>query len=219
MNSKLCEYSKSVFINCPFDDDFAPLLEAMLFCVVRSGLSPRLASESLEAGQNRLEKILELIEKCRFSVHDLSRAIAKSANENFRMNMPFELGLDMGRRRAPDPETNDKKFLIFENKPYELKRCLSDLNGVDVEFHREDYQLVIKKLRNFLRVEAERELPGATALEDEYATFQGWMTEKKIYEGHTEQEALELPTQERLDEMRAWMTAGRPDKFQPQLNI
>jgi len=131
------------------------------------------------------------------------------------MNMPFELGLDMGRRRAPDPETRDKKFLIFEKEPYELKRCLSDLNGVDVAFHREDYQLIIKKLRDFLRVEANCNLPGATALEDEYAIFQGWMTEKKIHEGHTEKEALDLPTQERLDEMHSWMAQGRPTEFQP----
>lgn len=211
----MSDYQKSVFINCPFDEEFGPLLEAMLFCIVRSGLIPRLASESLEAGQSRLEKILELIGLCRFSIHDLSRAVSKSANENFRMNMPFELGLDMGRRRAPDPETSDKKFLIFEKEPYELKRCLSDLNGVDVAFHREDYQLIIKKLRDFLRVEANCKLPGPTALEDEYAIFQGWMTEKKIHEGHTEKEALDLPTQERLDEMHSWMAQGRPTEFQP----
>lgn len=186
-----------------------------MFVIVRSGLSPRLASESLEAGENRLDKIIEIIEACRFSVHDLSRAIATEEGESFRMNMPFELGLDMGRRRAPDPDTNDKKFLIFEKEPYELKRCLSDLNGVDVAFHREDYQLIIKKLRDFLRVEADCVLPGATALDDEYATFQGWMTEKKIGEGHTEQEALELPTQERLDEMISWMNAGRPNEYMP----
>ena len=129
------------------------------------------------------------------------------------MNMPFELGLDMGRQRAPVPETSDKKFLIFEREPYELKRCLSDIAGVDVEFHRNDYQLVFKKLRDFLRVEAGRDLPGATALKNEYDTFQGWMTEKKINEGHTEKEALQLPTQERLDEMHKWMELGRPSLY------
>jgi predicted nucleotide-binding protein len=209
----LSDYSVSVFINCPFDKEFEPLLQAMLFCVVRGGLKPRLASESLEAGQSRLEKILSLIESCRYSIHDLSRAISSREGEHFRMNMPFELGLDMGRRRAPDPETSNKKFLIFERNPYELKRCLSDLNGVDVEFHKNDFQLALKKLRDFLRVEANCELPGATQLQDEYDDFQAWMVEKKISEGHTEDEALELPTQERLDEMVIWMDMGRPSVF------
>ncbi len=131
------------------------------------------------------------------------------------MNMPFELGLDMGRRRAPDPETNDKKFLIFEREPYELKRCLSDINGVDVAFHRNDYQLVFKRLREFLRVEAGRDLPMPAKLKIDYDTFQGWMTEKKISEGHAENEALELSTQERLDEMFKWMALGRPAVFAP----
>lgn len=208
------EYENSVFVNCPFDENFAPLLEAMLFCVVRAGLKPRLASESLEAGQNRLEKILEIIGCCKYSIHDLSLAIASEAGEVFRMNMPFELGLDMGRRRAPDPETADKRFIIFENKPYELKRCLSDLAGTDVVFHRGDFRNVIKGLRNFLRVEAGRALPGATTLENEYYDFQGWMIEKKINEGHTEDEAKDLPTQERLDEMGVWNALGRPIKFE-----
>jgi hypothetical protein len=209
----LPDYQTSVFVNCPFDKDFAPILEAMLFCIVRSGLTPRLAAERLEAGESRLDKIIELIGLCRYSVHDLSRAVAAKKGDLFRMNMPFELGLDMGRRRAPDPETNDKKFIIFESNPYEIKKCLSDLGGVDVEFHRNNYQMVIKKLRDFLRVEAGCELPGPSAIEGEYVTFQGWMIEKKISEGHTEEEAVELPTQERLDEMISWMEAGRPNCF------
>lgn len=129
------------------------------------------------------------------------------------MNMPFELGLDMGFRRAPDEQTNGKKFLIFENEPYDLKRALSDLAGADVEFHRGNFELVIKKLRNFLVVEAEASLPGPTKIETEYFTFLGWMTEKKISEGHTEKEATQLPTRERLAEMKNWVVQGCPVDF------
>lgn len=204
------EYDSSVFVNCPFDTEFTPLLEAMLFCIVRSGLVPRLASERLEAGESRLEKILGMIENCKFSVHDLSRAVSTSAGETFRMNMPFELGLDMGRRRAPDEETNDKKFLIFEKEPYELKKCLSDLAGVDVSHHKDDYLKIIKALRDFFTVEAGCELPGVTKLDGDYQDFQSWMIEKKIDEGHTEKEAIDIPTKERLSEMHQWMDAGRP---------
>lgn len=211
----MSEYESSVFINCPFDDEFAPLLEAMLFCVVRAEMKPRLASERLEAGENRLDKILELIASCKFSIHDLSRATARAAGENFRMNMPFELGLDWGRRKAPDPETTDKKFIIFEFSQYELKKCLSDLAGTDVAFHKGELRNVFKALRDFLRVEAGAGLPGPTQLKYEYDDFLGWMTEKKISEGHTEREATELPTQERLEEMTIWMNSGRPIDFAP----
>jgi hypothetical protein len=43
--------------------------------------------------------------------------------------------------------------------------------------------------------------------------FQGWMTEKKISEGHSEKEALRLPTRERIDEMKDWVAMGMPLKF------
>jgi len=131
------------------------------------------------------------------------------------MNMPFELGLDVGRRRAPDSQTNDKKFLIFESKQYELKRCLSDINGFDVVFHNDDFQLAFKNLRDFLVVEAGCPLPGPTALNNGYMLFLGWMTEKKIHEGHTEEEVLKLTTKERLNEMLEWVESDMPDKFKP----
>ena len=207
------DFDKSVFINCPIDDDFAPLLEVIMFCIVYAGLKPRLATERLESGESRLDKIIELISSCALSVHDLSRCKAGKASEFFRMNMPFEFGIDMGFRRAPDKRTDRKKFIIFEKEQYDLKKALSDIAGFDVEFHQDNLQLVIKKLRNFLRVEVGCELPGEAKLKGDYYTFLGWMTEKKISEGHTETEAFELPTQERLDEMFEWVKSGCPSEL------
>ncbi len=86
------QFDRAVFINCPFDEDYAALLEAALFCVVYFGFSPRLANERLEAGENRLDKIVSLIRGSKYSIHDLSRCKAKDTAEFFRMNMPFEHG-------------------------------------------------------------------------------------------------------------------------------
>lgn len=207
------DFENNVFINCPFDEEYAPLLDLILFCIVYAGLSPRLSSERLEAGESRLNKIIELIAECKYSIHDLSISKATEVDELFRMNMPFELGLDMGFRMAPDKATNNKKFLIFEKNRYDLKRTLSDLAGMDVAFHNDDIQKIIKKVRDFLSVEAGRHLPGATQIEWNYFTFLGWMMEKKIFEGHTEDEAKDLPTQEILDEMKIWVNSGKPEKF------
>lgn len=208
-------FETDVFINCPFDDAFAPLLEALLFCVTYAGLTPRLATERLEAGQNRLDKIFALARGARFSVHDLSRCRSAEAGEFLRMNMPFELGLDLGIRRS-DPElAAAKRFLVFERDPYDTKRALSDLAGQDVEWHRNQPDEIIRKTRDFLRVEAERDLPGAARIGADYVTFQEWMVEKKLSEGHSERDALRLPTRERLEEMRAWMAAGRPAQWRP----
>ncbi|MGN7871608.1 hypothetical protein [Paracoccus sp. 22332] len=140
----------------------------------------------------------------------LSRCQSRAADEYARMNMPFELGLDLGIRRSADNLPSPKKFLIFERRPYELKRTLSDLAGQDVDAHHEDYQEVMRKTRDFLKVEAERSLPGTARIVADYETFQAWMIEKKLGEGHSERDAMRLPTSERLEEMRAWMAEGKP---------
>lgn len=209
------QFERAVFVNCPFDKDYAPLLESIIFCVTYFGFLPRLANERLEAGENRLDKIVAMIRGSKYSIHDLSRCKAKHGAD-LRMNMPFEFGVDVGLRRSGVECFNGKKFLIFEEEQYDLKRSLSDVAGQDVEFHRSDYELVIKKVRDFFRVEANVSAPGPSQLVSDYATFQGWMTEKKIDEGHSEKEALDLPTRERLDEMKAWIEADKPATFSRQ---
>ncbi|ETD87355.1 hypothetical protein [Rhodobacter capsulatus] len=206
-------FENDVFINCPFDEDYTPLLEALLFCVIYFGLNPRLATERLEGGQNRLDKIYALAKGAKYSIHDLSRCRAKEAGDYARMNMPFEFGVDVGIRRTAADLPSEKKFLIFENEPYETKRTLSDIAGQDIEFQRNDYLLVIKKTRNFFVVEAGLSLPGAGRIEGDYVTFLGWLLKLKIHEGHTAQEALSLPTPERLEAMRLWIDVGKPAEF------
>ncbi|MHC8509737.1 MAG: hypothetical protein ACYYKD_10190 [Rhodospirillales bacterium] len=207
-------FNRTVFINCPFDEDYMELLEAMLFCLISLGFTPRLANERLETGENRLDKIVEMISAAKYSIHDLSRCKAEKASDYFRMNMPFEYGLDLGLRMSGVAKMKNKKFLIFEGRQYELKKALSDAAGQDVEWHDDNYKNVIRKVRNFFYVEAGvTGAPGSARVINDYATFQGWMMDKKIYEGHSEADALNLPTRERLDEMQAWIKCGKPSGF------
>lgn len=181
----LASFEQSVFINCPFDEEYSPLLEAILFCTTYFGFSPRLANERLEDGENRLDKIVDMIKGSKYSIHDLSRGKSEGAGEFFRMNMPFEFGLDVGLRRSGVDRLDEKKFLIFEHEPFDLKRSLSDTAGQDVQFHRGNYELVIEKVRHFFRVEAAVAAPGPSKLVSDYVTFQGWMFAKKSFEGHS----------------------------------
>lgn len=206
-------FDRSVFVNCPFDAAYAPLLEAALFCIVYLDFTPRLANERLESGENRLDKIIDMVRASKYSIHDLSRCRARRAGESFRMNMPFEYGMDVGLRRSGSRRLKEKKFLIFEHDQYELKSALSDIAGQDVSNHAGKYERVIAEVRDFFRVEGNIQAPGAARLVADYATFQGWMTEKKLHEGHSEHNALRVPTRERLDEMKTWNDLGRPTQF------
>lgn len=42
-------FESNVFINCPFDDEYKPLLRALLFSVIDLGFEPRIALERLNA--------------------------------------------------------------------------------------------------------------------------------------------------------------------------
>src|SRR2546423_12202339 len=119
-------FRSSVFINCPFDEDYKSLLRPMLFTLVYARLVPRLASEKSDSLEQRIEKILRLIKACKYSIHDLSRLKAEKAKEFFRLNMPFELGIDYGCRRTANNHLRTKRSLILEKKRDDIKKALSD---------------------------------------------------------------------------------------------
>src|SRR5205823_1618904 len=65
--------STSVFINCPFDSEYQPIFEAIVFCVAECGFVPRCTLELTDAGEVRIENIYRLIAQCNHSIHDISQ--------------------------------------------------------------------------------------------------------------------------------------------------
>lgn len=127
---------KNIFINCPFDNEYITLLRPIIFTVVYLGYNPRIALESSDSGKPRLEKLLDLIRESKYSIHDLSRLQANKAKDFFRLNMPFELGLDYSSKHF-DSNLNSKKFLILETEQYDYMKALSDINGLDIKSHKD----------------------------------------------------------------------------------
>ena len=136
-------FETNIFVNCPFDKDYLPLLKPLIFTVVYFGYTPRMALEKSDSGKPRLEKLLELIQESKYSIHDLSRLQAKKSKEFYRLNMPFELGLDYGSRKFQD-RLKDKEFLILETKPYDYMKAISDINGLDIKNHNDNPEKIIE---------------------------------------------------------------------------
>lgn len=206
------DFDLNVFINCPFDDDYSDLLQAILFCVVVAGLRPRLATERGDSGETRLDKIRGLIEQSRWSNHDLSRCQARQAGEMLRLNMPFELGIDWGCRRYFGQGRDGKRFLILEEQRYRFQAALSDISGCDIEAHGADYRTAMVKVRNWLRLETQASLPAPAKLLAEYEDFVGWHYLHKLSQGFSELDIRHYPTFELLESMGDWMKRGRPKK-------
>ena len=203
-------FERCVFVNCPFDEDYEPILQAILFCIVDLDFTPRLASENQDSGDVRLDKIRQLIEASKYSIHDLSRCQAKKKGEHFRLNMPFELGIDYGCRQYFGQGREAKKFLILEEQRYRYQAALSDISGSDIQAHKGDYQVAVKKVRNWLVNVAGATGKGPTAIFQSYADFQEWYWETKRDAGATDDDIREYPTSEVLEAMHRWIELGRP---------
>ena len=113
------------------------------------GLDVKIASTDLDSKSNRLARIISLMRESKYSVHDLSKMKSVKEDEYYRMNMPFELGLDYGIGG------DEKVFLIFENEPYKLKIALSDINGWDVRPHLDNPEKLIMEFRKWIVVNRE----------------------------------------------------------------
>jgi hypothetical protein len=203
-------FEKSVFVNCPFDKDYEPILQAILFCIVYLGFIPRIATEASDSGAVRLDKIRGLIEGSRFSIHDLSRCQATRKGEHFRLNMPFELGIDYGCRQYFGEGRQDKRLLILEEKGYRYQAAISDLAGCDIQVHGGDFQKAVRKVRNWLVSEAGIQAEGASRILGGYADFQEWYYEKQLAAGFSDEDIQDYPTKELLDAMKVWVAAGKP---------
>jgi hypothetical protein len=203
-------FDRCVFINCPLDEDYEPILQAVLFCVVYLGFSPRISTEQNDSAENRLDKIRGLIEASKYSIHDLSRCQAKDKGEHFRLNMPFELGIDYGCRQYFGGGRENKRFLILEEEKYRYQVAISDLSGCDIEAHKGDFQNAVRKVRNWLVSEAGVSANGATKILGAYVDFQEWHYERQLAAGFSEEDIQDYPTSELLDSMTDWIAKGKP---------
>ena len=117
-------FDRNVFLNCPLDKDFLPFLKTLIFTVYRLGFNPRIASERSDSGESRLDKIKELIESSRFSIHDLSRFRSTTHDEFYRLNMPYQVRTwfsELGETELPSASTIWDDYNIFQADLYESK--------------------------------------------------------------------------------------------------
>lgn len=142
-------FETNVFINCPFDKDYAPLLRTLSFTLLYLDLEPKL-SQTLSSSTIRINQIKQHIRNCKFSIHDLSRSKPLKKGDLPRFNMPYELGLDIGASEYGGKTLKAKKTLILETERYHYQKVLSDISGQDIENHKDDPLTLNSKVRNWL---------------------------------------------------------------------
>ena len=163
----------NVFINCPFDDQYKPLFNAMVFAIHDCSFAARSAQEAEDGSQVRIDKIYKIIAKCRYGIHDLSRTELDEETCLPRFNMPLELGVFLGAKRYGNENQQKKNCLILDKERYRYQKFISDIAGQDIKSHDNNTEEVINLVRDWLSHASKRTLiPSGSSIWDRYQEFQ-----------------------------------------------
>lgn len=164
-------YSKSVFINCPFDSGYQDLFDAIVFTVQDCGFVARCAKEVQDSGEVRIEKITSLIRECRYGVHDISRTELDRGTNLPRFNMPLELGLFLGAKSFGGKKQRKKLSLVLDTEQYRYQQFCSDIAGQDISAHGGDPEQAITLVRDWLSDSTEEMIPSGSMIVPRFRQF------------------------------------------------
>lgn len=198
-------FKDNVFINCPFDAEYYSLLRPLLFTVIYLRLKPRIALERTDSGEPRINKIIELIDESKYAIHDLSRIKAKKAGELFRLNMPFELGIDVGCRVFKPGRASQKKCLILEAERFRYQAAISDLSNSDIAVHENKPKDVVVQVRNWLSNQCRPKAPGPAKVWGAFTDFMAENYEDLTARGFSKKQIDNLPIAELVSCMENWV--------------
>jgi len=167
------QYEKDVFVNCPLDTDYRPLLQAIVFTIHDCGFAARSALEVTDTSQIRIEKISAIIAACKFGLHDISRTDLDRDTGLPRFNMPLELGLFLGAKRFGIGKQKAKNCLVLDVDRYRYQKFISDIAGQDIVAHGGTVVQAIRVVRDWLSDAggAAEKLPGGAAMMLRYQIF------------------------------------------------
>lgn len=200
-------FEENVFINCPLDAEYIDILRPILFSVLALGFEPRIALERTDSAETRIDKIVELIKDSKYGIHDLSRLRASRRGEYYRLNMPFELGIDYGCRRLMGAPWSSKRLLILESERYRFQAAISDLSGSDIAAHRNDPLTASNEVRNWLAQGMGSTAPAPAAIWGKFTDFTADNYDTLIARGYSPSDIEAQPVGELIDCMRDWLTA------------
>lgn len=180
-NVLFSSYETNVFINCPFDDQYWPIFDAIMFAVQRCGFTLRCALEDSDAADIRIQKIVQLIRESKYAIHDISRVELDPVSQLPRMNMPLELGLFIGAREFGPKRQKEKSYLVFESEKFRFQKFISDIAGQDPRAHEDSPEKAVRFVRDWLNSKLKSKadksgtphaaLPGGKSIYNDYEAF------------------------------------------------
>jgi hypothetical protein len=167
-------HERDVFLNCPFDSNYRPLLRGLLFAVHDCGFRARSALELEDSGEVRVQKIVRIIGESPYGIHDISRVEADPKTGLPRFNMPLELGLFLGAKAYGDSGNQGKRCMVLDREPFRYQRFCSDISGQDIRAHAGKITLAIELVRNWLSTTEPAQgmvIPSGSVIASRYKAF------------------------------------------------
>lgn len=152
-------YERSVFLNCPFDDLFAPLFHAAVLTIAALGFTPRCARESEGESDPRIDRIARGLRESKYSIHDLSRFQGEGPDNLARFNMPLELGMALSMRYQGRTTGTPHNWVVMVPFGFVHQKFISDLAGFDPPAHEETPVSVIKAISGWLTIQPDYSPP------------------------------------------------------------
>lgn len=161
----------SVFLNCPYDTRYTPLLRSLVFTTMYCGFRPRSVLEAPTVSKARLQRILAIMADCQFGIHDITLAEPDSDGLP-RSNVPFELGVFQGLQRFGPRLSGERRSLILSEDSLQHQKYLSDISGMDVQAHGSDPRKLSKVVSNWLHAASGRDVfPPSSEVWSKYKWF------------------------------------------------
>jgi len=199
-------YEDCVFVNVPFDPEYKNMLYAIVFAVQDCGFVPRCALETFDSGDVRIKKIIELIEKSKFGIHDISYTDLDPSTDLPRFNMPLELGIFIGATQFGEKVQGQKEYLILDRDKYRYQKFCSDISGQDIHEHGGTIEGAIKAVRDWLSGKRpEYSYPTWKKINKRYSNF---VSELPIYAEALEQDVEDLTFNDYSSIVSDWLKAN-----------
>jgi hypothetical protein len=182
MRQDLPLYKKhQVFLNYPFDRDFLMMSYAMHFSVIAAGLIPVCAKDLSVPDRPRVDMLVKAVASCQYSAHDLSRGKGEGNSNYARLNMPLELGMAMFH--AFNTDGNAHRYAFFVGSANEYKSYVSDLSGLDAQYHDNDDVSLLRLVYEWLRFVVPGQLRGQPAAADVVKKYNDFKVELTLIDG------------------------------------
>jgi len=156
-------YERSVFLNCPFDDAFAPLFHAAVLTIAALGFTPRCARETEGESDPRMDRIARGLKESKYSIHDLSRFQGEGPDNLSRFNMPLELGMALSMRYQGKTSGTLHNWVALVPHGFVHQRFISDLAGFDPPAHEQTPISIIKAISGWLTIQPDYSPPAPSA--------------------------------------------------------